>query len=516
MEALYILIGLVVGAAVAYTLARGQAKKADAAAEELAEKIRKEAERDAERLLKDAELKAKDEMIKLREAFEEETRERRRDQQEQERALAGREKNLDRKMDLIQKRLDDVSRRDTSLAESEREVATRKADLEELVQKQVRQLEAVAAMTRDQARVQLMQALERELMNERGTLIRRSIEDLKTRCQREAQKILIETMQRYAGECAYDRTTATVPLPSDEMKGRIIGREGRNIRVFESITGVNVLIDDTPSAVVITCFDPVRREVARLGLERLVADGRIHPTRVEEVIAKAREDIQEEIVKAGEEALHELGIVGVKAELVKMLGRLRYRYSYSQNVLQHATEVGHFMGMIAAQLGLDVDLAKRMGLFHDIGKAMDHDVEGSHAIIGMEFLKRHGEDPRVVNAVGCHHDEVAAQSPLAALVSVCDALSASRPGARSETTEIYLKRLEALEEIGREHPGVDLCYAVQAGREIRIVVEPEKVTENEALVMARGIAGRIEKEVQYPGQIKVSVIRETRAIEYAK
>jgi ribonuclease Y len=371
-------------------------------------------------------------------------------------------------------------------------------------------------MTRDQARVQLMQRLEKELITERATMIRRYSEEVKRTCDEESQKLLIQAMQRYAGECAYDRTTATIPLPSDEMKGRIIGREGRNIRVFEAATGVNVLIDDTPSAVVITCFDPVRREVARLSLERLVEDGRIHPTRVEEVVEKAREDINKEIIKAGEDALHAAKVADVDHQVVEVLGRLRFRYSYSQNVLQHSIEVAALMAMIAAELDLDVEKAKRMGLFHDIGKALDHDIEGSHALIGMEFLKRANEDKDVLNGVGCHHDEIPSESSLASLVSVCDALSASRPGARSETTEFYIKRLEQLEEIGNSYEGVDACYAVQAGREIRVIVEPEKVNELEATVMSRDLAERIESEMQYPGQIKVCVVRETRAVEYAK
>ena len=371
-------------------------------------------------------------------------------------------------------------------------------------------------MNREEARAALLESLQDQLSNERGTLIRRHAEEVKQRCQREAQHLLVDAMQRFAGECAYDRTTCTIPLPSDEMKGRIIGREGRNIRVFEAITGVNVLIDDTPSAVVISCFDPVRREIARLSLERLVADGRIHPTRVEEVVEKARTDIDDDLEKAGEDALHGLQITGVAPALAKTLGRLKYRYSYSQNVLTHSAEVARFMEMIAGELGLDRTLAKRMGLFHDIGKALDHEIEGSHAIIGMDYLKRTGESPEVCNAVGCHHGDKPAESPLAALVSVCDALSASRPGARSETTEIYLKRLEQLEEIGSSFKGVEQCYAVQAGREVRVVVEAEKVTENEAFDISRQMAQRIEEEMQYPGQIRICVIRETRCVEYAK
>ncbi len=480
------------------------------------EGILKSAREEAETIRKEAKLAAKEELVHLREEFDKSTTERRRELQHREKQIDDKEHNLERKMDLIQTRLDDVAKRDERLTEMERRLRARDTELDELIRKEVMQLEAIASLTRDQARVQLMQRLEEELANERGTLVRRHVEELKQKCDREAQRILVQAMQRYAGECAYDRTTTTVPLPSDEMKGRIIGREGRNIRVFEAITGVNVLIDDTPSAVVISCFEPVRREVARLSLERLVADGRIHPTRVEEIVAKAQQDIESETIKAGEEACHVLQIGSVAPEIVKVLGRLRYRYSFSQNVLQHSMEVASFMSMIAAQLKLDIGTAKRMGLFHDIGKALDHDLEGTHALIGMEFLKRFGERDEVINGVGCHHDEVPALTPLAALVSVCDALSASRPGARSETTEIYIKRLEQLEAIAASFPGVENCYAVQAGREVRVIVEPDEINENAAFRLSRDIANRIEGEMQYPGQIKVCVIRETRSVEYAK
>lgn len=474
------------------------------------------ARKDADTIIKEAKLAAKDEQLQMRDEFEESTKERRRELQDMERRLNDRETNAERKMDLVQTRLDELQKRDMDVAATEKQLRDKKSEIDALIQKEMTQLETIAGMSRDQARVHLMQKLEEELVHERGTLIRRHVDELKQTCEREAQKLMVEAMQRFAGECAYERTTRTVSLPSDEMKGRIIGREGRNIRVFESATGVNVLIDDTPSAVVITCFDPVRLEVARLSLERLVADGRIHPTRVEEVVEKAKKDVEQEVLTAGEDAIHGLHLTGIPGAVVEVLGRLRYRYSYSQNVLHHSIEVANFMAMIASELGFDVDKAKRMGLFHDIGKALDHEIEGSHALIGMDFLKRHGIAADVLNGVGCHHDEIPADGPLQALVSVCDALSAGRPGARSETTELYIKRLQQLEEIGASFKGVESCYAVQAGREVRVIVEPDKVTESEAYNIARDIVKRVESEMQYPGQIKVCVIRETRSVEYAK
>ena len=518
------LIGAAVGFAICWVLkfARGKNASASAgarvkAAEQEAEATRKIAKQDADNARKEASIEAKDELLKMRDEFEKSTRDRRIELQELEKRMNEREVNIERKMDLVQGRLDELSARDQSLTESERKVKRRQDELDELLKRETRQLEGIAGMSRDQARVQIMQKLDQQLSNERGTLVRRSVEEMKQTCEREAQNIMVGAMQRLSSDTAYERTTRTVQLPSDEMKGRIIGREGRNIRVFEAATGVNVLIDDTPQAVVITCFDPVRLEIAHLALERLVEDGRIHPTRVEEVVEKCQAEIDVQILSAGEDALHSLQIAKTPIAVVKVLGRLRYRYSYSQNVLQHSVEVARFMTMMAAELGMDQDRAKRMGLFHDIGKALDHDVEGSHAIIGMEFLKRANfVDDEVLNGVGCHHDEIPAQTPLAAMVSVADSMSASRPGARSETTEFYVKRLQQLEEIGSSFTGVESCYAVQAGREIRVVVEPDEINENQAFNLARDIVTRIEEEMQYPGQIKVCVVRETRAVEYAK
>ncbi len=516
MEILYALAGVIVGFGLGifvWWITHRETKKAAA---EVSEEKKNKAKLEADRIISEAKLSAKDELLKLQKEFEADTRETRLELQERENKIKVREDKLDGKVDEIQGRLDELRERDMNLLKDEKRVQARSQELDDVIGQYLQRLESLSHMSQEDAKNELLSTLEEELVNERGTLIRKHIERVRQQCDRESQKILIQAMQRYSGECTYDRTTNTIPLPSDEMKGRIIGREGRNIRVFEAETGVNVLIDDTPSAVVVSCFDPIRREVARIALERLVEDGRIHPTRVEEIVAKVRSEVTALTVETGEDALHKMQVTGVAPEIVEMLGRLRYRYSYTQNVLQHSIEVASFMGLIAAELGIDVQKAKRAGLLHDIGKAMDHEKEGSHATIGMDFLKRHGEDPEIQNAVGSHHNDIPAESVMASLVGVCDTLSASRPGARSETTEIYLKRLEQLEEIGRSFEGIEICYAVQAGREVRVIVKPEEVSENKAVRLARDIAERIESEMQYPGQIKVCIVRETRSVEYAK
>jgi ribonuclease Y len=474
------------------------------------------ARREAETIVKEARITAKEEILKAREEFEESTKERRQELQKLEQRLDTRETNIERKADLLETRITDLDEREQELRSHEEEVRNEETRIHDLVQEQIRALEKISGMTRQDAQTLLMKRLQDELESERGVLIRRYQEDTRQRLEREAQEIMINAMERYAGDCAYERTTSTIPLPNDEMKGRIIGREGRNIRTIEACAGVSVLIDDTPEAVVISCFDPVRREIARIAMERLVADGRIHPTRIEEMVTKVTKEIDAEIQKAGQDAVDKLGVTNIKTNLVKLLGRLKYRYSYSQNVLQHSIECACMLGGIAAQCGLDEQQAKRAGLLHDIGKAVDHEVEGSHAIIGADLLRRYGESEEVINAVAAHHEDAERKSLLAVLVCICDTLSASRPGARSETTELYLKRIEQLETIGREMDGVENCFAIQAGRELRVIVEPGDIDENKAAVVARDIASRIEKEVRYPGQVKVTVIRETRAVEYAK
>ena len=389
-------------------------------------------------------------------------------------------------------------------------------EMKKAVARQIDELERITELDRESAKNLLLEKLRGEVENECGILIRNIVDEAKQKAERESQRLLVYAIQRYAGECTYERTTATIPLPSDEMKGRIIGREGRNIRALEAATGVNILIDDTPEAVVISCFDPIRKEIARRLLEKLISDGRIHPTRIEDLIKKIRKEIDEEVFDAGEKAVLDCGVQGVPKPIINLLGRLQFRFSFSQNVLKHSIETAAFMGAIAAELGLDEQKARRIGLFHDIGKAVDHEIEGTHAAIGADILRKHNEAKDVINAVAAHHEEVEGTSIYAILANACDALSASRPGARSETTELYLKRLEQLENIANEFSGVESCFALQAGREIRVVVQPEKISEAQAQVLSRDICSRIEKEMNYPGQIKVTVIRETRSVEYAK
>ena len=481
-----------------------------------AEDVAKNAQREADAVLKEARIAAKEEMLKAKDEFEKSTKERRVELQKFEERLGAKEENVERKSDLIEQRAQDLDRRDKELRRVGEQNTTEAERLSGLIARELSELERIASLNKDEAKKQLLDRLSETLEAERGALIRRFQEENRQRMEREAQEIMVLAMQRYAGDCAYERTTSTIPLPNEEMKGRIIGREGRNIRAIEAATGANILIDDTPEAVVVSCFDPVRREIARVTLERLGSDGRIHPTRIEDMVGKAKSEIEAEILKAGQEAVDRLGLTKVKPNLVRLLGRLKYRYSYSQNVLQHSLEVAYMMGGIAAQLGLDESRARRAGMFHDIGKAVDHEVEGSHAVIGADLLKRAGEDDEICTSVGAHHEEMEKTSLLATLVAICDALSASRPGARSETTELYLKRLEELESVGKGFDGVETCYAIQAGRELRVIVLPEKIDENRAMVMAREMADRIEKEMRYPGQIKVTVIRETRVVEYAK
>jgi ribonuclease Y len=481
-----------------------------------AEQALQEAKREADAARKDAQIQAKAEAIKLRENFEKSTQGRRRELGELEARIAEREGNLDRKLAMIDKK-------DRALEEKLAEAAKRTADLAAAQEKAAKleaeqrdRLQVIAGMTRDQAKEALLGRVEKEVQSDIGSLIRRRQEEAKETAEREAKKIVALAIERFAVSHASEMMTSTVALPNDDMKGRIIGRDGRNIRSLEAVTGVNILIDDTPEAVVISGFDPVRREIARVALEQLVADGRIHPARIEEVVAKARENMEETIRSAGQEAAHVAGVQNVEPELIRMLGRLKFRTSFAQNVLQHSIEVSHLMGVMAGELGLDSNLAKRIGLFHDIGKALDHEVEGGHAVIGADLLKRQNESAVMINAVAAHHEEVEPESAYALLAAAADAISSSRVGARSETTDIYVKRLEKLENISNGFAGVEKSYAIQAGREVRVIVQPEKVDDNGAMAIARGISQKIESDLQYPGQIRVMVIRETRCVEYAR
>ncbi|MBQ4336690.1 MAG: ribonuclease Y [Lentisphaeria bacterium] len=508
--------GLAVGIAIGIAVSNWMQRLQKDAANKSADKIREEAKREAEHTLREARVSAKSEVLKMRDECEAELKERRKEQSNVERRLAQREEALDKRMESLDAKIKAAEQQEKTNAQLQERLTVKEQEMQKNISRQIDELQRIAEMDRNTAREQLLEKMRNEIRNETGTMIHSMVEEARERAEREARQILTYAIQRYASDCTYERTTATIPLPNDELKGRIIGREGRNIRALEAATGVNILIDDTPEAVVISCFDPVRKEAARLLMEKLIADGRIHPTRVEELIKRINKELEEDIMAAGEKAVLETGVPGVPQAIVKLLGRLKYRYSFSQNVLQHSLETAYFMGMIAAELGLDEQKAKRIGLFHDIGKAIDHEVEGPHAQIGAEVLRKHNEAKDVVAAVAARHGEVEPTSVYDILINACDTLSASRPGARSETTELYLKRFEQLESIARDFQGVESCFALQAGREVRVVVMPEKITEGEAQTLARDICCRIEKEMTYPGQIKVTVIRETRSVDYAK
>jgi ribonuclease Y len=492
------------------------AKTHEASVAAITKKMKEDAQREAQHIIRDAKVQAKSDVLKMKDEVAKEIKEQRKELTQIEKRLVQREDNLDKKVETLDKKFQNLEKKEDELAEAKEKAKERGAELKEMISKQIDELERVAHLSKEEARSMILTKLESEVKNEAGIMVKNLLDEAKDKAEKKANEVIAYAIQRYASDCVYERTSATIPIPSDELKGRIIGREGRNIRALEAVTGVSILIDDTPGAIVITCFDPVRKEIARQLIERLVADGRIHPTRIEELKAKVEKEVDEKIMEAGEAAILETGIQNVPKQIIKLLGTLQYRYSYSQNVLKHSIESAFFMGAIAAELGLDEIKARRIGLLHDIGKAIDHAHEGTHAKLGAEILRKNGEDPDVVNSVEAHHEETEMKTVYAPLVAACDALSASRPGARSETTELYCKRLEKLEEIAMEFTGVSKCFALQAGRELRVVVEPGEVKEGEAQMIAKDICDKIEKEMNYPGQIKVSVIRETRSVSYAK
>lgn len=474
------------------------------------------AKREAHSLRQEAGIHAKAEVMKARDDFEKTTKTRRKKLLALEERISQREMDLDRKVSMIDKKEQALEAKFSEIERQTTRIKEEREEVEKLVLQERAKLQRVAGMTQKEAKESLMSRVEKEVHGEMGGLVRRLQEQAKQTAQREAQKIIALSIQRYASSHASQMMTSTVILPSDDMKGRIIGRDGRNIRALEAAIGVNILIDDSPDTVVISGFDPVRREIGKQALESLISDGRIHPARIEEIVAKVQNSMDATIRSAGEETIYMTGVQDADPELSRVLGRLKFRTSYSQNVLQHSMEVSQLMGVMAGELGLDISLAKRIGLFHDIGKSLDHEVEGGHAIIGADLLKRHGEIQVVVNAVAAHHEEVEAESLYAVLASAADTISGSRLGARSETTDIYVKRLEKLENIAKSFDGVQKGYAIQAGREVRVVVEPEKIDDGDAIVLARNISKKIESELQYPGQIRVIVIRETRCVEYAR
>ena len=504
--------GLFIGilACILYRNKKAKDDKAKIAnAEEEALRIINDAIKSAESKKREATLEAKEEILRSRKEYEKEEKERRADLQKQERRLQQKEENIDRKTDAIEKKEEALAQKHAALDKENEEIKIIKRSQTEM-------LERISGFTADEAKKYLIEQVESEVTHETALKIKEIEARAKDEADQYAREIVASAIQRCAADHVAEITVSVVPLPNDEMKGRIIGREGRNIRTIETLTGVDLIIDDTPEAITVSCFEPVRREVARLALEKLIADGRIHPTHIEEMVAKARREVDAVIKSEGERAVLETGVRGLHPELVKLLGRLHYRTSYGQNVLQHSIEVAHLAGMMAAELGAEVATAKRAGLLHDIGKAVDHELEGTHVALGVEFLRKYHEREDVIHAVQAHHNDVEPQTVVACLVQAADAISAARPGARRENIENYIKRLEKLEEITGSYPGVETSYAIQAGREVRVMVKPEQVSEDDMVILARELAKRIESELEYPGQIKVHVLRETKVIEYAK
>jgi ribonuclease Y len=511
--------GLVGGILLAFAFIWMRSKQASAQAEVAktsAGRIIEEAKKDATAIKKEAELQAKDSVLKERTEFEKEVREIRRELQNLEKRLISREEGFDKRAESIDKRESELMRREQSLKAREKNIDDKSDECDRQVDEARRQLEQVAGMTREEAKKNLIDQMVEEAKHESAKRIRVIEEEAKEEAVRKGQKIVALAIERLAGDFVAERSVTVFPLPNDELKGKIIGREGRNIRALEAATGIDLIVDDTPETVVISGHNPIRREIARLSLEKLVSDGRIHPGRIEEVVRKSEQEIEEAIREAGQKAIFDVGVHGVHPELIKLLGRLKYRYSYAQNVLLHSIEAAFICGAMASELGLNEKQARRAALLHDIGKAVDHEVEGSHAIIGAELARKYGESPKIVNAIAAHHEDVRAETILAPLVDAADALSGARPGARREMMETYTRRLEELERIVNAFKGVEKSYAVQAGREIRIMVQHDLVSDDEASRMAREVARKIENEMTYPGQIKVTVIREMRAVDYAK
>lgn len=509
-------LGLAVGAVVGMVLWRWQARAREKALRLDHATRLEDARREAEAIVREARLASQEEAVRLRQQADEALALRRRECDEWQQRLTERERLVNLQLSGLVEREHAVREHQQEVQRQQALIASRRCELDDLLQRQREQLQTLAHLSESEARAALLKQVESDALKDAADLSRHILESAKVRAEDQAKRIVVMAIQRYAGEHTFETTTATVALNGDDLKGRIIGREGRNIRAFEAATGVTVLIDDTPNAVVLSGFDPVRREVARQAMERLILDGRIHPTRIEEVVSKVAQEMEETIIRAGEDAVFNVGLPPFDVELIKLLGRLRFRSSFSQNILDHSIEVAHLAGLMAAELNLEVALAKRAGLLHDLGKAVNHEVEGSHALIGADIARRHGESTQVVEAIAAHHDEVAPNSLLAIVLAAADTISASRPGARSESMTTYLKRLENLEHIGGGFAGVERCYAVQAGRELRVIVQPDRIGDDQAQFLARNIARKIENDLQYPGQIRVTVVRETRCIEFAK
>lgn len=484
--------------------------------EKIGKKILEDAKKEADVLIREASVQAKDIAIQAKNDFEQEIKSRRIELQNAEKRLAQKEAAIDKKIDLLEKKEEEISKKEKEIIGKQTTLDAKIKELDILIIKERETLEKISGLTSEEAKKILMQMMEDEAKYEAIKICKKIEEDARENADKKAKEIIASAIQRYAGEYVGENTVSVIALPNEEMKGRIIGREGRNIRALEAATGVDIIIDDTPEAVILSCFNPIRREVARIAIERLITDGRIHPARIEEIVTKVAEEMEVKIKEAGEQAVFDLGIHNVHPEIVKLIGRLKFRSSYAQNVYQHSLEVAFICGIIASELRLNVKMAKRAGLLHDIGKAVDHEIEGSHAFIGADLAKKYGESEEIVHAIMAHHEDVEAKSILDVIVQAADALSGARPGARREMLETYVKRLEELERIANSFQGVEKSYAIQAGREIRIVVSSDKVTDEEIFMLSKDIAKKIETDLSYPGQIKVVVIRETRAVEYAR
>ena len=509
IDIISILLGIAVGIIAGYFVRKNIYESKIGQANSEADRIIKQAEDDSKRIHKEKLLEAQEEIHKLRTESEKENKERRSDLQKY-------EKRVVQKEEILDKKLQNLEQKETTLGDKLKAVAKKEEEIEAIKTQQLEKLENISGITSDKAREIILTNAERDVRREMSIMIKEIESQAKEEAEKKSREIIGYAIQKCAADHVAETTVTVVNLPNDEMKGRIIGREGRNIRTLETLTGIDLIIDDTPEAVILSGFDPIRREVARIALEKLIADGRIHPARIEEMVEKARKEVDSIIKEYGEQAAFETGVHGLHPELVKLLGRLNYRTSYGQNVLKHSIEVAHIAGIMAAEIGADIRLAKRAGLLHDIGKAVDHEMEGTHVEIGMDLLKRYKESKEVIHAMSTHHGDYEPQTIEAVLVTAADAISAARPGARRETLEAYIRRLEKLEEIANSYEGVDKSFAIQAGREIRIMVKPENVSDEDIHLLARDMTKRIEDELEYPGQIKVSIIRETRAIEYAK